>query len=249
MEQTELNRQKGTEGKRARNDRISTYKALKELILSRELPEGKPIPQTKLIEEYSFGRTPLREALHQLSEDGFVKWEQNKRIIIEPLRVEDIDQLSSIRILLDSFAVRRSVPLLTEKDFADMHDYIRRLSELIESGRDENELRRTHNLFHATLHKYCGKAFIGELERIDQLAERYRREFKQLTKNYDVSVHEKMLLAAEAGQAEFVGSLVANHYAKTSLKVITEKDPMYEPVFIRQALKEVGLTGGYDKRG
>lgn len=234
--------------KKTRNDRISTYEALKEMILSRELPEGVPIPQTRLIEEYKFGRTPLREALYQLSEEGLVKWEQNRRIIIEPLRAEEIDQISSIRILLDSFAIRYSVPQLREEDFKTMRAYLQKMAELTETGTDENELRKTHSLFHAALHKNCGAMFEKEFHRINQIAERYRRKFKQINNNYDVGVHEVMLRAAEAGQAEFVGSLVANHYAKTSLKVISEIDPLYEPAFIRQALKVVGMSGGYDVR-
>lgn len=234
--------------KKTRNDRISTYESLKEKILSRELPEGVPIPQTRLIEEYHYGRTPLREALYQLSEEGLVKWEQNRRIMIEPLRAEEIDQISSIRIMLDSFAVRYSVPQLKEDDFAVMRGYLQKMAELTASGTDENELRKTHALFHAALHKNCGAMFEKEFYRINQISERYRRKFKQLTNNYDVSVHEEMLRAAEAGQSEFVGSLVANHYAKTSLKVISEIDPLYEPTFIRQALKVVVMSGGYDGR-
>ncbi len=226
--------------KKPRNDKASTYLALKELILDRKLPEGTPIPQTRLMEDYSFGRTPLREALLQLAEEGLVTREQNKRIIVEPLRAVDIDHISAMKILLDTFIVRLSVPVLDGSDFSLMHEYIDKMTYLNEEKIDEDGQRKIHYLFHCTLRKSCAGIFTKQLEKIDQMSERYRREFKEITQNYDVAAHAEILKAAEERRPELVGSLLANHYAKTSLKVISEKDPLYEPVYIRQALRQAG---------
>lgn len=57
----------------------AAYISLKNMIINNRLPTGVPISQTKLIEESGFSRTPLREALNKLAQDGLVHLEQNKR--------------------------------------------------------------------------------------------------------------------------------------------------------------------------
>jgi len=230
-----------------RNDVISTHDTLYNMILNKELPMDVPISQTKLMNKYSFGRTPLRESLQRLADEGMVVWEMNKRIVIPSLSAEDIDQISGMRILLECYAVRQCVPLLKSEDFARMHECLDKMSVLI-NKRDRNEeydareLQGLHREFHAYFIKYCGSYIQREIERLNIQSERYRVEFYNITQQYDVSYHTEMLKVAEKGDGIMVSKLLANHYAKTTLKVISEKSPLYEPTFTRQALYVISMA-------
>ena len=52
---------------------------LRKRILSLDINPGSDIDEVSLSKEYGISRTPLREILHRLSGDGYVRLEENRR--------------------------------------------------------------------------------------------------------------------------------------------------------------------------
>ena len=60
----------------ARSEQV--YEHLKNLILSRALKPGEKIPEAKLAAQFGLSRTPIREAIKKLANDGIVTLYPNR---------------------------------------------------------------------------------------------------------------------------------------------------------------------------
>lgn len=83
--------------------------ALREAILSGELKPGQALVETELASDLGVSRAPLREALQQLSAEGLVEAVPYRGAAVRMLHRKDIEELYSLRIALETFAVRRII--------------------------------------------------------------------------------------------------------------------------------------------
>jgi DNA-binding GntR family transcriptional regulator len=95
---------------------------------------------------------PVREALRQLEAEGLTTIIPNRGAVVPPLSQDDIEELFSIRYLLEPEALRRSIPHLTEEDLSRAEAILK--SFMSEIGRDGRLLSwgRLNWEFHATLY-------------------------------------------------------------------------------------------------
>ena len=82
------------------------YSALRERILSGDLPRGTKLRQASLAEELGVSRTPLREALRRLSTEGLVEFEPNRGATVSELDFGDMRHAWSARVALEPGAAR-----------------------------------------------------------------------------------------------------------------------------------------------
>jgi DNA-binding GntR family transcriptional regulator len=88
------------------------YDRLKRAIVSAEIRPGTPIVEAALVEQYGFGRTPLREALQRLAGDGLVVILPRRGTIVSHLGLHETRELFEARIVVEgetaSLAAQRS---------------------------------------------------------------------------------------------------------------------------------------------
>jgi len=80
---------------------------LREAIVDGEIREGTPLVETQLAAELSVSRGPVRSALQVLQGEGLVETRANGRMATVRFGPEDLDDLLSVRLELESSAVRR----------------------------------------------------------------------------------------------------------------------------------------------
>lgn len=90
-------------GKTLREQLVLT---LRNAILEATLPPGARLIETKLAEQLGVSRGPLREAIFQLVEEGLLEQVPFRGTVVRSLSVEDIKEIYSFRILLESFAFK-----------------------------------------------------------------------------------------------------------------------------------------------
>ncbi len=82
-------------------------RVLRESIVDGALPEGTPLVETQLAAELSVSRGPVRSALQVLQGEGLVETRANGRMVTVRFGPDDLDDLLSVRLELESSAVRR----------------------------------------------------------------------------------------------------------------------------------------------
>lgn len=88
------------------SNKEKVYQQLKLDIISHKLHPGQSITEEEIVKQYSISRTPVREILRKLENDGLVRNIPYKGTYVSELRKEDIEEILDIRYLLESFAAK-----------------------------------------------------------------------------------------------------------------------------------------------
>ncbi len=75
------------------------HRRLRKLILDGSYPPGTLLSQVEVAEALGVSRTPLREALRMLQEEGLIEAERNQRARIPSFDPQVLDALYASRIL------------------------------------------------------------------------------------------------------------------------------------------------------
>lgn len=124
---------------------------LRNAILDGRLPCGTAMRQQELASLFGVSRMPVREALRQLEAQSLLHVVMHKGAVVAPLIEDNSAETYELRMLLESEALRMSIPLLTDADIAEADALIHAL----EQEKDYTEIGRLNRLFHMTLY---GKA-------------------------------------------------------------------------------------------
>ena len=154
-------KKKGTERKSLNDDYLQVLKPLGEMstiqetvhaelfnaIICGRIPPGEKIVIDKIAMQMRVSRIPVREALHRLHEAGLISIDKWKGAIINKLSVENLKEITRIRLMLESQAAqraaencspqlskeleiiheqwKRSIPLMKKNDLKTVEEYLR----------------------------------------------------------------------------------------------------------------------------
>jgi DNA-binding GntR family transcriptional regulator len=121
---------------------------LRSAILDGRIPCGAALRQQDLADLFGVSRMPVREALRQLEAQALLNVVAHKGAVVAPLVQGDAVETYALRILLESEALRLSIPLLQDADIEQAQRYI----EELETEHDYTEIGRLNRLFHMMLY-------------------------------------------------------------------------------------------------
>lgn len=121
---------------------------LRSAIVDGRLPPGTALRQQEIAGLFGVSRMPVREALRQLEAQSLLQVVMHKGAVVAPLIGEDAVDTYALRVLLESEALRQSIPLLEADDIARARGYIQEL----EGETRHAEIGRLNRLFHMTLY-------------------------------------------------------------------------------------------------
>jgi DNA-binding GntR family transcriptional regulator len=135
------------------------YLAIRDLIVSLELPPGAIVDERQLIESLGIGRTPVREALRRLSQEQLVEVFPRRGMFVTGVDVRDLARISEVRVALEPEAARLAAERATDEERMTLAD----LSDLIERGADLMALdERIHRAIYAAAHNHLLEKTLGE---------------------------------------------------------------------------------------
>ena len=100
-------------------------------IVTGALGPGERISEPLLADQLQVSRSPVREALHRLEEERLVMRLATRRIAVWLPTEADVDEIFSLRVMLESLAAERTVQQLNDDDFAALEQLVLRQEELI----------------------------------------------------------------------------------------------------------------------
>jgi DNA-binding GntR family transcriptional regulator len=149
--------------------------ALRELIVSGELPEGTSLVQRDLAQRLGVSQTPVRVGLTELERDGLVEVGVTGRSIVSRLTREDLEEIYAARFGLEGLAARVGAVALADADVVRMRGLMGELERLAKK-RDVEAYLHARWDFHAICYEASGRLrLVAEVERLFWRAERYNR--------------------------------------------------------------------------
>jgi DNA-binding GntR family transcriptional regulator len=219
----------------------NVHDQLREAIVSGDMRPGAITSQMELTRDLGFGRTPLREALRMLQNEGLVVARPNRRVQVAPLSAEDAEELYVLRISVEVVAIRITVPTLTPMDIAEMEGFLAQMDRLTETG-DVKLFAAPHGAFHARLVGGVGERPAALIAQLFDHAERYRRYYGATAPGAHVRrrrEHRDILEAAAAGDIARAGDALALHYVRTAQLIFAAVEPDRPLKHLRAAVEAV----------
>jgi DNA-binding GntR family transcriptional regulator len=106
--------------RRTENLSGQVYSQIKTLILCNEILPGQKLHHQELSERLGVSRTPVREALTRLVQEGYVSFLPNRGFTCKEIRLQEADELYQLREALEAFAVEKAIENLTEAAFTEL---------------------------------------------------------------------------------------------------------------------------------
>lgn len=109
-----------TEKKEHSTLKEKTYIQLRNKILDGEYKANEQLKETTLAQSFNISRTPLREVLKQLSGEGLLINIPNRGVFVRKITLRDIDEIFEMRLLLESYAIERTVSTLNKNKISKL---------------------------------------------------------------------------------------------------------------------------------
>jgi DNA-binding GntR family transcriptional regulator len=94
--------------KRTENLAAQVYNQIKTLILCNQVLPGQKLHHQELSERLGVSRTPVREALTRLVQEGYVSLLPNRAFTCKEIRLQEAIELYELREALEAFAVEKA---------------------------------------------------------------------------------------------------------------------------------------------
>lgn len=237
----------------------TVHRSVRELIYSGVLPAGTILSQVELSKALGVSRTPLREAIRMLQEEGLIEAEPNRRCRVAGFDAADVDATYGSRIMLEALGMRLTLPTLGSEGLA------RALDALLEMEADpEPRVSVTwhdaHYRFHGAFTANAPAALRTEIASGARRANRYVRQLNEETPagwSLARDDHRTIYEAVESGRHDEAITTTCRHFARTVVTLLANVVPDFEPAATRAAvglvartnLPEVGGLGGGRRRG
>lgn len=98
------------------------YEHLKRLILTGALAPGLELREGTLTTTSGFGRTPVREALRRLVQEGFVEVRPRQGYRVSVVTLASVRDLFEMRLLLEPAAAELAATRATQEELAALHE-------------------------------------------------------------------------------------------------------------------------------
>ena len=136
------------------------YDTIKELILTNSLDSNKLYSQTQLAKNMGISRTPLREALQCLSQDGYITIIPSRGFKVRTLNKKNAKMIIEARCAIEGFCIHAIVAdrdsIRYEKLINDLEETIVTMKEHLNSGDLINEFSEADHKFHLLIVHYLG---------------------------------------------------------------------------------------------
>jgi DNA-binding GntR family transcriptional regulator len=199
--------------------RQKIYYSIREDITYGRLSPGERLVESKLAEQFKASRSPIREAIRQLESEGLIRFNQNKGITVSKLSPEEVDEIYSLRWLLESYAARLSAEKATKTHVVYLRDLHKKL-KLAAKNSDLPNWIQNNILFHDFLSENSGNNNLHQilitLKRRVYLYHYVIVSIPGIFKAY-IEHHDQILRACEKNDGE-----TAEKYMKLHIETIKQ---------------------------
>jgi DNA-binding GntR family transcriptional regulator len=197
--------------------RDQVYQELRKAILSGPISPGSVLVQEQLAEQLGISRTPVRDALDRLANEGLVIRSNGGRVQVAQLSIEELREKYQVRQVLEGLALRLAAEHLVEQAMARLDHLIQTMRAAAEVH-DHKLVTEAGNEFHDIIIAACGnKYLIHLLTSLNDSIRRYRQFAADLpgraTEN--IQEHEQIYLAMAMGDFVLAEQRMKHHIARS----------------------------------
>jgi DNA-binding GntR family transcriptional regulator len=151
---------------------FKAYHQLKRHIGDLRFRPGEILMVQSLAKELGISRTPVREALVRLQQEGFVEEAEGKKFKVSEITLKSILELHEIRELMEGHSVKQVAAQKTGSQIDELRTLAKRMEQAL-GVQDPDRFFEADLEFHAKIILFCGNHALQQLS--VQLTEKIQR--------------------------------------------------------------------------
>lgn len=192
------------------------YMDIKRQIVELRLPPGSVLLERALAESLGTSRTPVREALKRLAQDGWILWQERRRAVVRDISLKDVREVFMLREMVETFAIRHIFANGEPRLLAGLLVPI--LNNMKENIENPIVFNQEDMKFHTTI--------VEHLEN-DRLNEMWRKIRDEITRIAIYSIHESRRHESVISEHEV---LIDGFWERNCEKTVTSMEEHFQKI-------------------
>ncbi|MBC8377626.1 MAG: GntR family transcriptional regulator [Planctomycetes bacterium] len=192
---------------------IQVYNQLKDNILTGKLKPGESLNEQNIAKEMAISKSPVREALRELVQEGLVVHHPRKSITVIDFTIKDIEEIIGLRAVIEEYAVSLCVSRLDAEDKKSLSSIV---NQIYTTTQARDSSKSTH--LDLSLHEYLiQKTDHTRLIRTWKLLQSQTRVLLQMIADlkvyadYSADAHRELLERLFSGNTRTAKAAMKNH--------------------------------------
>lgn len=205
------------------------FQTLREAILKGDLKPGERLMELQLASKLGVSRTPIREAIRMLEQEGLAVTIPRKGAEVAKMTEKNMEDVLQIREALDELAVQIACDKMTEQQLSELTLTMRNFENAIQAG-NLGKIVAFDVEFHDIIYESTDNPrLVTMLNHLREQIYRYRVEYLKEKKNYPVLIqeHETIVNALKQKNKKGVADAMRMHIrnqAEAVKKIIREQE-------------------------
>ena len=198
------------------------FQTLRQAILREDLAPGERLMEIPLANKLGVSRTPLREAIRMLEQEGLVVMIPRRGAQVAGISEKSLRDVLEVRKSLEKLAVELACERMTEEDMKEMNRAEKAFSAAVHEG-DALRIAETDEQFHDVIYNSTGNTKLVQL--LNNLREqmyRYRLEHIKDEKSRLslLEEHQRMMTALRSRDVELAKKAAGEHIVNQENNVL-----------------------------
>lgn len=194
--------------------RDEVYESLREWIVYGDLEPGEKLKDRELATQLGVSRTPVREALRKLEDEGLVETAANRWTKVAPVTLKNAEHIYPIIQKLEELALTLAFPKLSAQHIKDMQNANNQLKAALESN-NSHAAMNADELFHQILIDVADNTELSTI--LQQIKTKYRRIELAYFSDADLLLasfeeHQRLITALETKNFETAHQTLASNW-------------------------------------
>lgn len=197
-------------------------RAIRHQIFSGVLRPNQRVVEAEIAAEMGISRGPVREAFAELEKEGLIITYPRKGTYVQSFELKDIEEIYTLRALLEGFAVSLALDRLQEQDLAYLRDLLDQIVEMAEK-KDVIEVSRLNMQFHKKIMELSNhkrlydswQSLLAQTQMLSAMTTEYYTSLIDIRKS-----HEILLDALATGDRDHIKRSFEHHILKSMNELI-----------------------------
>ena len=205
------------------------FNTLREAILKGELKPGERLMELQLAAKLGVSRTPIREAIRMLEQEGLAVTVPRKGAEVARMTEKDMEDVLQVREALDELDVNIACEKITEEQLENLRQAMKEFEASTKSG-DVKRIAQADVLFHDIIYQSTGNSkLVSMLNNLREQIYRYRVEYLKDADSYPnlMKEHEEIehaLAKRDKKKATTAMQIHVDNQAEAVKKMIREQE-------------------------
>lgn len=189
------------------------FQTLREAILKGDLKPGERLMELQLAEKLGVSRTPIREAIRMLQQEGLAVTTPRKGAEVAKMTEKEMEDVLKIREALEVLAVQLACETISQEQLDLLEEQVELFEHAIQA-KNIKDIAQADINFHDLI--YCAAKnprLVGMLNHLREEIYRYRVEYLKDEMNYPhlIEEHRNLLLGLRNRDKEYVAEMMKKH--------------------------------------